>query len=304
VRDFVLSLLVAGYRPATVRLALSVIRNLLNAARFEDRLLKENVAEGLSRLLPPRRGPMAERALSLEEMRRLLAVTKARGPLWLHAFLLLAVTSGARLGELLSLEWPQFDLDNRTVLLARTIDSQGRLTTPKGGKAVRLPLSDETVRALRELHGCARRGRWVFASEYNAGARPFSRTQVRRLLRLACRAANVSPHSAHATRHTFITQLGRAGVSPWDVKTLARHGSVQQTEAYMHLEVRSDHSRIIDGLGARLETLETARERRGVKGGRAHVARGCRRPLDARGPRPVKAAQRKRSAIGVGETGG
>ena len=55
VRDVILSLLVAGYRPATVRLALSVVRNLLNAARFEDRLLKANVAEGLSRLLPPRR---------------------------------------------------------------------------------------------------------------------------------------------------------------------------------------------------------------------------------------------------------
>ena len=50
----------------------------------------------------------------------------------------------------------------------------------------------------------------------------------------------------HSLRHTFITNLARAGVHPSDAQALARHSSITLTmDCYTH-KVRADLRKIID----------------------------------------------------------
>ena len=52
----------------------------------------------------------------------------------------------------------------------------------------------------------------------------------------------------HALRHTFITNLARAGVHPSDAQALARHSTITLTmDCYTHT-LRRDHKGIINAL--------------------------------------------------------
>jgi len=69
-----------------------------------------------------------------------------------YAAYLVAVRTGLRLGELLALEWTDFDFENRTVEVSKTYDYHLYQTRPpKNNKTRKVDLTPTSVEALRKL---------------------------------------------------------------------------------------------------------------------------------------------------------
>lgn len=153
-----------------------------------------------------------------------------RDPDW-GALAWLAMTTGARRGELCALRWQHVDLDNGVLTLRRSayVDENGELREKdtKTHQQRRVALDAETVVVLRELFerylarlaalGMRHRpDAHVFSPEpdHSRGFRPDSVTQ--RYGRLAVRLGLES--HIHALRHYSATELIAAGV---DVRTVA-----------------------------------------------------------------------------------
>src|SRR5439155_13466261 len=134
--DMLLAKLEMGYKPRTVWLMFKVLRTMLNAARLDDGLLRDNPTERVSRLLPKRNDqPATDGALRPNEVRALLAAARRLHPR-LAAMFLLAVRTGMRVGECLALTWSDIDLERRVVTIRHSLDWRRELGTPKGGRII------------------------------------------------------------------------------------------------------------------------------------------------------------------------
>ncbi|MDG4756407.1 tyrosine-type recombinase/integrase [Micromonospora sp. WMMD710] len=153
-----------------------------------------------------------------------------RDPDW-GALVWLAMTTGARRGELCALRWQHLDLPAGVLTLRRSayLDEHGKLREKdtKTHQQRRVALDPETIEVLRELHGRyldrlaqldadADTADYVFSPEpdNSRGYRPDTITQ--RYGRLATRLG-INSH-IHALRHYSATELINAGV---DVRTVA-----------------------------------------------------------------------------------
>ena len=136
-----------GKAPSTVNREISVLRHALHlAARWkaETKLSRYRLADWT----PLREAPFARQAVFLtrEEVARVLAAARdraARGGLnGLHgeAVIQMALATGARLGEILSLNWD--DLDENGVV---------RIRTEKNGPDRSIQLPEETLKAPRTV---------------------------------------------------------------------------------------------------------------------------------------------------------
>ncbi len=75
------------------------------------------------------------------------------------------------------------------------------------------------------------------------------------LLRRDLNAAGIKPEDErghrldfHGLRHTFVTNLALAGVSPKDAQTLARHSTITLTlETYTHLDDKERLAGVVEG---------------------------------------------------------
>jgi integrase len=98
-----------------------------------------------------------DKVLSPEEAARLIAAAQ---PGFYQAFLLTAVLSGARVGELTALTWDDVDLDEGAIAIRRTVSwakprgtvgqAKPRFYEPKTKSSYRtIPMASELVSALR-----------------------------------------------------------------------------------------------------------------------------------------------------------
>jgi integrase len=147
------------------------------------------------------------------------------------AYVWVAMTTGARRGELCAVHWSDIDLDHGVLILRRAlyVDEVGvlREKDTKSHQQRRIALDDDTVEVLRALlERCRIRAealgvRWsaeayVFSPDPD-GLRPFvPDTATQRFSRMAERLG--IDCSLHSLRHYSATELISAGV---DVRTVA-----------------------------------------------------------------------------------
>jgi integrase len=151
-------------------------------------------------------------------------------PEW-GAFVWLAMTTGARRGELCALRWSDVDLDNSVLVVRRALllDEDGRLRekNTKTHQQRRIVLDSETVEALREHRDRCRGHAASLGLELVADAYVFSRSPngddplipdsvTQRYERMA-RKLKIKT-TLHKLRHYSATELIAAGV---DVRTVA-----------------------------------------------------------------------------------
>jgi integrase len=102
-----------GAKPATINRELAVIKHLFNIARKWHKFFGDNPVSQ-SGLLEVHNS--VERTLTPEEEQRLLAVS----PKYLQDIILIALNTGMRQGEILSLRWEWIDLANSLITLPQT----------------------------------------------------------------------------------------------------------------------------------------------------------------------------------------
>lgn len=100
-----------------------------------------------------------ERFLRKDEMRFLLESLDADGDAAMVDFVSLAIFTGARRGNILSMRWEEVDLDVREWRISRT----------KNGDAQVVPLSGPAIQALGRRKERARPSEWVFPSNSTPG---------------------------------------------------------------------------------------------------------------------------------------
>jgi site-specific recombinase XerD len=225
----------ARYAPATVSRKLSAVRAFYGYLS-ERRVIRGSPAAGVKgpRL---RRDPRG-RAITDDQVRRLLAVAEERGP-ETEAMVSLLVLNGLRVSELCGA-----DIED----LHREPGGGYSLTVRgKGGKEVDVALNARTERAVLKAVGARSQGP-IFRRQDGRRVRggsvaprvPYNRQAVYRLLGdLAQQAGLVGEGDdqvdglhPHRLRHTFVTLLLDRGVPLAAVQDAARHASSDTTRRY------------------------------------------------------------------------
>jgi integrase/recombinase XerD len=199
-----------------------------------------HVVDPLAEMPPPRRERRLPRALSIEEVERLLAQPEGEEPLSLRdrALLEVAYASGLRVSELCGLERRRLDLAARTLTVVGKRRKERCLPFGRAAeRALRAWLERGrpllVARASRAGGGTSRHDA-VFV---NARGGPLGRMGFWKILRRHARAAGIGSRChPHVLRHSFATHLLHGGADLRVVQELLGHASVATTAIYTHLD--------------------------------------------------------------------
>jgi integrase len=161
------------------------------------------------------------RFLEPDERAALLAACQASKYPRLHAFVLTALLTGARRGELLALTWRDVDLEAGVAYLART----------KNGDRKTLVLLSAVVQALQPF-ASTDRDRLVFGSVRSRYQQPAA---IDTAWREAVRRAGLRDFRLHDCRHDFASRMVAAGVDLAVVAECLGHRKMDMTRRYAHL---------------------------------------------------------------------
>lgn len=175
-----------------------------------------------------------------DEAERLVTTAAEHFPGW-AMFLLCALRTGLRLGELRALRWDAIDWRGRSVHVDQNYVEKA-FTSPKSGRTRRVDLSRQTRAALR-LWRQRQRQAWhpaalpalVFA---NPAGKVWDDSKIRKAMLEIVAKAGVRrrPSPVHVLRHTFASLLIQQGESLTYVKEQMGHASIQITaDTYGHL---------------------------------------------------------------------
>jgi integrase/recombinase XerC len=209
--------------------ALSAVKSLFKYACREG-LLEKSPADAVR---TPKQEKHLPRHLRPDEMERLLDAPDGGGPLARRdrALIELLYATGLRVGELVSLDWPDLDLS------ARVLRVLG-----KGGKERMVPFGHPAVQALRHwlddwesLRKGQNEGEPIFLN--HRGGRLSDRS-VRRIVDRHTQSAGVPAGvHPHTLRHTFATHLLEEGADLRTIQELLGHSSLATTQKYTHVEI-------------------------------------------------------------------
>lgn len=217
--------LAEGKSPSTVRLELAMLGHLYTTAIKEWGMgLVTNPVASIRRPAP---GPGRNRRLSWSEARRMLKACDAHSNPMLAWIVRVALYTGMRRGEILSLTRDQVDLGRRIVRLSET----------KNGSARTVPLSKRAVRVFRQALSNpvqpADTGLIFFGEPGRDGKRrPY---EANRMWAEALKRANIINLRFHDLRHEAISSLVERGLSDQEVAAISGHKSMQMLKRYTHL---------------------------------------------------------------------
>lgn len=174
-------------------------------------------------------GNARSRYLSDAERERLLAACKASAWPKLYLLVLLALSTGARKGELLGLRWADVDPAARLAHVSRS----------KNGDAKALPLVPAAADELQRLRGDAEA--LVFCSAKEP-SKPFCFTVV---WERALKAAHIRGFRFHDLRHSCASFLAKNGCTLLEIADLLGHRQISMTRRYSHLAA-SHRSALVD----------------------------------------------------------
>jgi len=173
------------------------------------------------RSMPESRGRI--RFLSNDERSRLFKACK--GSQWgkLYLLVLMAITTGARRGEILGLEWSDIDFDRNLAYVK----------TSKNGDPKVLPLTEDVIIELEKFRD--QKPVLVFNSEIKID-KPF---EFRKQWIKVLKDARVDDFRFHDLRHTCASYLAQSGASLLEIADVLGHKQISMTARYSHLCV--DH---------------------------------------------------------------
>ena len=229
VQDFVAARASSDPPPAASSLA-----RLQSSVRGWHRFLAREEIESddpTGRLRPPKLAQRLPKALTIEQVERLLAAPSADEPIGLRdrALLELLYATGARISEAISLDVD--DLAHGDVLRLRGKGDKERIV-PIGSYA-RRAVDAYLTRVRPEL---AAKGKATPKLFLGARGAPLSRQSAWLVIRAAAERAQITVDvSPHTLRHSFATHLLQGGADVRVVQELLGHASVATTQIYTHL---------------------------------------------------------------------
>jgi integrase len=147
---------------------------------------------------------------------------------WLHAMVRVAVATGLRRGELVSLHWEDVDFEGRRLHVRHR---DGFRT--KGNRERVVPFRGGAEEALADLHPGPDASGPVFTDR---DGKPIKPGRVTDRFKVMARKAGLDERiHFHSLRHTTGSWLAMKGVPMQIIKEVLGHSSVNVTEIYSHL---------------------------------------------------------------------
>jgi integrase len=231
-----------GRSKGTVRRELGVLRAAINYAHKSGRITRPVAVE-----LPERPEPRDRWLTRTEAAHLIRSARTAQARLYMPLFVLLGLYTGRRKEAILSLRWPQVDLE------AGRIDFEvaGRRRTNKKRGVIQIP-----PRLLPHLLRARKRGTDLGYVLHINGERI---KDIKKGFAAACERAGLKGASPHTLRHTAATWLMQSGTDVWqasgflsmNMETLQRvyghHHPDYQREAAENIGRRPQNVRVIRG---------------------------------------------------------
>lgn len=206
------------YKPGSARSYIAAISHALTTAVREWRWLDSNPISNVSR---PRNSQLRVRFLSDDERQRLLEACKRSKSPYLYIVLILALSTGARKTEILSLRWPDVDLQRGIITLHKT-KNRDRRALPLTGYALDLMHQHGKVRPIdTDL---------VFP-----GLDRQSPADIGLAWEKARDRAGITDFRFHDLRHTAASYLAMNGASLAEIAEILGHKSFDMVKRYAHL---------------------------------------------------------------------
>ena len=245
VEDFYARLYDEGQAPRSIAAVHTVLHRALDHA-VKHNLVARNVSSYASR---PTIRRYKSQFLTVEQANKLIETVKGQR---LEAFVILALTTAARRGELMALHWDDIDFEQKTMLIARSMTHsnghgryEGETKTETSRRTVLLAdIAIETLREHRSKQDEARVKRLEAGETWLDKGLVFSGTDgdywafdtVRRLFLAALRDAGLPHMRLHDLRHSAATILLVKGVHPKVVQELLGHSNISMTmDVYSHV---------------------------------------------------------------------
>ena len=173
--------------------------------------------------LPPK-PDHKDRWLTRKEAAALLRASchDPRCRLYLPLFILIGLYTGSRKGAILSLRWPQVDLERGRI----DFNPPGKRRTNKSRPIIPIP---------RGLHWFLRKARsrsTELGYVINKDGQPVD--NIKRAFGTACKRAGLSDVTPHTLRHTAGTWMAQWGTPLWEVAGYLGHSHERTTELYSH----------------------------------------------------------------------
>ncbi len=204
----------------TVRLELAFISVVFEQCAKEWGF---KVSNPVKQIRTPKPGKPRQRRLRPGEEEVLLAACAASSTTYLHSLVVLAIETGMRFGELVSITWGNVDLSARTVHLPDT----------KNGHPRTVPLSTRALGAIRTVP--SGNGK-VFTGKPGSIRAAFGAALKRSGVGLDLRF--------HDLRHEAVTRLFEKGLNPIEVGMISGHRSMSMLQRYTHLRPEGLLSRL------------------------------------------------------------
>jgi integrase len=201
---------------STVNRYLATLSHVFTVARKEWRWISGNPVTDVSKL---REGKSRTKVLSDVELGRLTAATSANPTL--HAFVVVAVSTAARAGELQRLTWTHVDLREGRITFVETKNSDARTAWLHGE-------AKHAVVTLAASHH--EQNDRVFQNASKRGLFQYSKLFAQALVE-----AQIAGFTFHGLRHSAATYLARAGATQEQLKRIGGWRS-NVVSRYVHLQ--------------------------------------------------------------------
>lgn len=196
---------------ATINRYIATITRVMNIARESEWIASTPVVKLRDE------GGIRFRYINQIEARRLITEIRAD---WLRNLVVMALSTGMRQGEILSLKWSSVSFQNRMCWINAEDAKSGH------GRAV--PLNDEALALIHSLEG--KHPVYVFtrcdhAIDYMDD----------RMFKRACRKAGIEDFRFHDLRHTWASWHAQAGTPLTKLQVLGGWRTIQMVMRYAHL---------------------------------------------------------------------
>jgi len=204
--------------PSTVNRYLAALSHVFTIAMKEWGWVEDTPFRRVSTLKEPR-GRV--RFLSDDERKALLEACKAHSE-QLYTIVVLALSTGARQMEILSLTWKQVDLERGIITLEET----------KNGERRALPLASHAHELVSNLSKVRRIDTdLLFPSRF----KPSKPISVHSIFQRVLKTAEIDDFRFHDLRHSAASYLAMNGASLAEIAEVLGHKTLQMVKRYAHL---------------------------------------------------------------------
>ena len=215
--------------PATVVRYLAGLSQAFNIAVNEWQWMPESPMAKVSK---PKVSNERLRHLSADEQSRLLEAATHSANQYLHAILVLALSTGMRQSEIMTLRWGDVLIEDAhesgLILLEKT----------KNGERRGVPLVRNAfiaIKSIRNIHAESNNGKingtaLLFPSEIDS-SKP---VEIRKAWETTIRRAAIADFRFHDLRHTAASYLAMEGATAPEIAEILGHKSLQMVKRYSH----------------------------------------------------------------------